>query len=267
MPILSKKRKFITLFTIIGILTAITAEAKLGTQTAINNQLTGLLISQKTSPKKVWKILPIGDSLTEGQGKEGYQSYRGHLYNLLQKGRYQVDFIGPQNKTTLAGGDPDHAGFGGYTIGPDESKFCQNCPKANIYDNLPKILSNKADVILLLIGINDLLPVKDRPVNPKDAAQKLENLVKKIKETQPQAKILVSSLLQVGWTNNEWTDYFAVNKKARELGEKSSSDKIYFVDLNKVKLEEKDFTDKLHLTDNGARKVAEGWYQALKANL
>jgi lysophospholipase L1-like esterase len=267
MAVLNKNGKLITLFTIIGILTAIAAEVKLGTQGAINNQLNSLLVFQKKSPKKVWKILPIGDSLTEGQGKEGYQSYRGHLYNFLQKGKYQVDFIGPQNKTTLAGGDPDHAGFGGYTIGPDESRFCQTCPKGNISDNLPRILSYKADVILLLIGINDLLPTKGRPVEPKDAAQKLENLVKKIQETQPQAKILVSSLLQVGWTNNEWQDYFAVNQKARELGEKSPSDKIYFVDLNKVNLEEIDFTDKLHLTNNGARKVAEGWYQALKANL
>jgi lysophospholipase L1-like esterase len=218
--------------------------------------------SNKTN-SKVWRIMPVGDSLTEGSGASGPQSYRGHLFNMLKRNGYKVHFVGYRSKTTMVGGDPDHGAYGGYTIGPDDRSFCPGCGKANIYDNLDKILAYDADVILLLIGINDLLPSKHGYVAPTDAPQKLEQLVKTISQRKPNAKIIVSSMLKVGWTDT-WPEYAALNAKAQEIGKRSGSDKIYFVNLNNINLKENEFTDKLHLTNDGAKKVAQGWYKALR---
>jgi lysophospholipase L1-like esterase len=217
--------------------------------------------SSKTN-RKVWRIMPVGDSLTEGSGATGPQSYRGHLFNMLKQNGYNVNFVGYRSKTTVVGGDPDHGAYGGYTIGPDDRSFCPGCGKANIYDNLDKILAYDTDVILLLIGINDLLPSKHGYVAPSDAPKKLEQLVKVISKRKPKARIIVSSMLKVGWTDT-WPEYAALNAKAREIGERSASDNIYFVNLNNINLKENEFTDKLHLTNDGAKKVAEGWYKAL----
>jgi lysophospholipase L1-like esterase len=236
-----------------------------------NNQTTPLQFPVKNSLElaqnnKVWKIIPLGDSLTEGANLNEHQSYRGHLYNILRQGGFQVDFIGPRNKATVAGGanaDGDHAGFGGYSIGPDASKFCDTCPNSNIIENLDAILREQADVILVMIGINDVLAPPTRPIRPEDAPAKLENLIQQIRQRQPNAKILVASLAKIGFEPEKRQVYDDVNKKARDLGERDSNDNVFFVDINQVPLEAEDFTDRLHFTNSGAYKIADRWYKAL----
>jgi lysophospholipase L1-like esterase len=215
---------------------------------------------------KVWRVMPLGDSLTEGDTLSGHQSYRGHLYNLLQQNGLKVDFIGPRNKPTVAGGanaDGDHGGFGGYSIGPDSSKFCDTCPNSNIIENLDVILREQADVILVLIGINDVLAAPTRPIRPEDAPAKLENLIQQIRQRQPNAKILVASLAKTGFEVEKKQVYDEVNKKARDLGERDPGDNVFFVDINAVSLQDDDFTDRLHFTNTGAYKIADAWYKAL----
>jgi hypothetical protein len=62
----------------------------------------------------------------------------------------------------------------GFTIGPDDARFCDECSTANLYDHLEEYLQTEPDIILLLIGINDMLPLDVRPVKPEDAPGKLE---------------------------------------------------------------------------------------------
>jgi lysophospholipase L1-like esterase len=212
--------------------------------------------------------MTIGDSLTEGAGQKGFQSYRGHLYNILQENGYKIDLVGPRAKLTAVGGDPDHAGYSGFTIGPDDSDVCGGkCGKSNIVAHLDEIMATPADIITVLIGTNDMWPAENRPVKPEDAPEKLKNLVDAIAKQQPEAKIVVCSLLRLpdGGYASKTKEYEAVNAMARQLGARDPNDRIYFADLASVSLSQAngDFADVIHLNARGAQKVAE----ALAKNL
>ena len=226
------------------------------------------------------KIMPLGDSLTAGDGATGAQSYRGHLYARLSSAGYKVDFVGSQSSPTAAGGDPDNEGHGGFTLGPDDSKYCTRaangtltCDPAswNISDNVGSWLgSAQPDVVLLLAGINDMFPQDvaagqtgiRRTMNPADAAGKLSALVTKMRTLAPNAKIVIGSLLPVAWTTG-WTEYDAVNAMAASLGSASPSDNVFFADLHATSLQAVDFADQIHLTNAGAAKVASAWMSVL----
>ncbi len=236
------------------------------------------------TPDKIVKIMPLGDSLTAGDGATGPQSYRGHLYAQLKSVGYAVDFVGSQSSTTAAGGDPDNEGHGGFTLGPDDSKYCTRagdgtltCDPAawNLSDNIGGWLGTaQPDVVLVLAGINDMFPQDVAPgqtgvrrtVNSADAAAKLSALVAKMRTLAPNAKIVVGSLLPVAWSSG-WAEYDAVNATAAMLGSASPTDNVFFADLHAVSLQSADFADQVHLSDSGAAKVATAWMSVLPSVL
>ena len=214
-----------------------------------------------------WKIMPLGDSLTEGNYPNGHHSYRGYLRTMLLDAGYEVDFVGDRSSQAHGDTNPadgDHAGHGGYTIGPDDSRFCSSCETANLYDHIEEYMESDPDVVLLNIGVNDMFPGSNRPVEPSEADDKLENLVDRILEIDPDTKVLVSSLMRVSWTDgSSWGAYQDVNERARALGEADPNDQIYFVDLNSVPLAGNDFFDAIHLSGQGAKKIASEWFDTL----
>ncbi len=225
-----------------------------------------------TAPNLIpWHIMPMGDSLTSGNYPNLVHSYRGYLEVMLIEAGFAFDFVGTQSRPAHGGTDPDHEGYSGYTIGPDQSRFCETCPTANLYDHLETSLSAEPDIILLLVGINDMFPLDVRQVNPADAAGKLERFVQRIVELRPQVYIFVASLAPVQWTDgSDWPAYQAVNAAAERLGSASPVDRIIFVDMNR-QLEASfdksaDFTDSVHWNESGARKVAKVWLDALVAS-
>jgi len=135
--------------------------------------------------------MPLGDSLTEGGYPDGHQSYRGYLETMLRESGYDFDFVGTQWRL----------GHGGFTIGPDDS-MSAGWP-ANIYDRLDYYLEADPDIILLLIGINDLFPTEARPIDPADADEKLAGLAARILEIDPDVHIFVASMVLIDWGRTE----------------------------------------------------------------
>ena len=64
------------------------------------------------------RILPLGDSITQGTGDTAGGGYRGPLWTLLKNAGYNADFVGSQTDTscTLAGFDKNHEGHGGWRV-------------------------------------------------------------------------------------------------------------------------------------------------------
>jgi hypothetical protein len=212
--------------------------------------------------------MPLGDSLTEGGYPDGHHSWRGYLRaHLIAQGYTAIDFVGDRYLQAHGDVEPydlDHAGHGGYTIGPDQVRFCETCETIGIYEHIEAWLDqSNPDIILMLIGINDLFdPDLHAPKYAQTAPDRLENLVDRIHQLRPQSVILLSSLLQVGWTDSsDWPEYLAINARAAEIPKVRPT--VHFVDLNAIVLEPQDYTDDLHLSEIGAKKIAEGWYQAL----
>ena len=93
------------------------------------------------------RIMPLGDSITDGFGSSKGSGYRYSLYHALADAGYAIEFVGG-----LMNGpydyDRDHEGHSGYTA----QQILDN-----IYlDGENWLGSNPADVIILHIGTNDI---------------------------------------------------------------------------------------------------------------
>jgi lysophospholipase L1-like esterase len=209
------------------------------------------------------RILPLGDSLTRGGNPpHGYHSYRGYLYDFLKQSRFQVDFVGSQHLAPHAGGDPDHEGHSGFTIGPDETRECPSCPTLNLYDHLDRYLESDPDFVLLLIGINDLRSDGHDGVDPKTAPDKLERLVRRILALKPRTRVLLSSLLPVENPPRPWPEYDTFNQRASRLA--AELPRVTFVDAGReAGFNAGDWHDGLHFSRTGAQKLAYVWFRHL----
>jgi lysophospholipase L1-like esterase len=211
--------------------------------------------------------MPLGDSLTAGNGATGDQSYRGHLHARLLEAGWDVDFVGSQSSTTAAGGDPDHEGHGGYTIGPGPSALDEfvGAGRGNIVANVEDWLdAAEPDVVLLLVGVNDYFNINDTsndfdgdedPGYLPDVAgpERLAALVDRIRAARPDTVVVVSSLLPV-----EFSGSFASGFNSAVPAIADARDHVWFTDGRSAPLTEGDWLDGgLHLTDTGAAKVAD----------
>jgi len=231
-----------------------------------------LFILEKTpvyTAPNIWKIMTLGDSLTEGNYPKGINSYRGYLRNkLIANGFTNIDFVGDRSRQAHGDAVPldlNHAGHGGYTIGPDTQRFCPTCETTGLFEHIDQWLRvSNPDIILLLIGMNDLVSAEKHPSNyAQTAPDRLEKLVQKIQQLRPSTKILISSLLKTRFSTEGWQKYDAINIRAKKIGNTSSADNVFFVDLHTIDFVNSDFWDDVHLKEGGARKVADGWYTAL----
>jgi len=142
-----------------------------------------LFIFEKTpvyTAPNVWKIMTLGDSLTEGNYPNGINSYRGYLRaKLIANGFTNIDFVGDRSRQAHGDALPldlNHAGHGGYTIGPDTQRFCPTCETTGLFEHIDSWLrASNPDIILLLIGMNDLVSSQNHPPNYKNWFKKFNS--------------------------------------------------------------------------------------------
>ncbi len=245
--------------------------------------ITQLSVASTTADSPPVRIMPLGDSLTEGgdptQPTTSAQSYRGYLFHLLADAGYEVDFVGSVQKEAVSGGDPDHEGHGGYTIGPDGSTLCTGCGPANLDSGLEGWLAaNPADIVLLLAGVNDLLPQSDpstglvRNAVPAEAGNKLRALVERIRTLAPDTTVIVASYPPISYLVDPSLDkveaFTALNTAARELGEGGDDHVLYapMFETFEDSWTDEDVlgdADQLHPSATGANRIAKVWFDVL----
>jgi lysophospholipase L1-like esterase len=216
-----------------------------------------------------FKILPIGDSLTQGVGDPDENGYRGPLWYMLTDGGFSIDFVG-----TNVGGvfpDPQHDGWGGYTIGPGPSaadSWVRN-GKGNIYDNIETYMAADPDIILLLIGANEfgLVQIPGFSAN-RDSPGRLDSLVSRIFSIKSTVVVFLSNLAPNVWSfNNPYFDE-GFNRAVPEIVRKYASvgKSIHFVNMrDKSGIVSADLTEGgLHPLPAGYRKMAVCWLNQLK---
>jgi lysophospholipase L1-like esterase len=173
---------------------------------------------------------------------------------------YSVDFVGTQKRVPHGGGDPDHEGHSGFTIGPVDSRVCQ---ANDLFSNIEGYLSSEPNVVLLMIGINDLLTDDRRCVDQRSAPERLERLVRRIVELRPETQVLLASLLPVEKAPDPWPEFAAVNQRIARCA--TAIPQVHFVDARReTGLTSGDWSDGLHLSRSGAQKLAYVWFQHLK---
>jgi lysophospholipase L1-like esterase len=239
-------------------------------QTPASCQKTGFL----RGPKPV-TVLAIGDSLTEGGGPGGHVSYRIPLQKVLRTDGQIIDFVGSKNDGTE---DPEHEGHSGFTVGPDNSRFCtrpasgslQCRPEPfNLAEILPTILAGEQpDVVILWIGLNDTFNEEIQPgsqgINRTqkfgEAPGKIDALVKRLRSTWPSTEIFVATLSPTKFGFNDSIN--AINDGIREQMVLSRSGVnpeagLQLIELADLGLSESDFADGVHFSQSGASRVAE----------
>jgi lysophospholipase L1-like esterase len=207
---------------------------------------------------KAVKIMPLGDSITEGGYNENGQwktggGYRVNLYDRLTADRVPFHFVG--SLTTGNFPEPRHEGHSGWTI-QQLSDFVGGA-----------IATYQPDVVLLMIGTNDVL----QNDNLSTAPDRLADLIKKIAASDSKTKILLSTILT---TNNPVVNkkIHAYNNGVRRVAHALAAQNIdiHFVDLytdSGVGGGRADLIDGVHPTPRGYKKLGVAWYQALKTLL
>ncbi|MEL7354396.1 MAG: carbohydrate-binding protein [Cyanobacteria bacterium J06560_5] len=209
-----------------------------------------------TPPSGVIKIMPLGDSNTAGRGDRG--SYRSTLQNLLAQDGFNVDFVGSSTGGASAP-DRDHEGHSGFTIN-------------NISAKINSYLSKKPDVILLMLGTNDVLRDNGsgkkggKLIEPKGASGRLNTLINKITSKLPQTKVFVASIPPLTKTSADLNQVKAFNSKVAQLV-KSKGSNVKFVDMYKALSPGDLLSDKIHLTQAGSAKAAKVWRNAIASTL
>jgi len=154
--------------------------------------LFAILFTQGISAVPV-KILPLGDSITAGDGPDGagaLPSYRRFLWHSLINADYDVDFVGSQSNYTsttilpaLQDFDPDYEGWPGETA-------------AQLNSALDGRMANYTpDIVLLHIGTNDLYAASYDTTQDATILSEIGGIITKLRTKNPNVIILLAKII------------------------------------------------------------------------
>ncbi len=204
--------------------------------------------TQQEPPIATIKILPLGDSIT--QGGSGYASYRRDLWFLLKDSAYKVDFIGSQDDfhegiaDNLKDFDLDHEGHWGWETGQIEAKL-----SGWLDDYQPNI-------VLLHAGTNDF----DRGQSNDTTILELSSIIDTLRKNNPSVVILLAKIIPMKNKDtrsiNERIDFLAKRKNTK-------ISPVVIVDQYKGYEPLNDNHDTYHPNVIGEGKIAKKWFDSL----
>ncbi|MFC8225190.1 ricin-type beta-trefoil lectin domain protein [Streptomyces sp. NPDC057287] len=192
------------------------------------------------------RVMPLGDSITDGIGSSTGNGYRGPLWDELAARGYALDFVGTSRAGSMA--DPDNEGHSGWRI--DQIDSIANASLSRYRPN----------VVTLMIGTNDLGQNYQVPTAP----DRLNSLIDRVVAAAPDATVLVAPLIvstnstieaNRAWFNQQITGIVqakqAAGKHVRQVGTGT--------------LTAGDLADGLHPNDAGYRKMATAFNGGIQA--
>ena len=217
------------------------------------------------SKVKPLRIMPLGASITDGY--EGTMAgYRGPLRTLLEAGGVVFQYVGSSvdNPGTmpLPREQQHHEGHSGYVIAAGTSG------RAGIYDSREAWLGpsgSQADLFLIIIGTNDV----DLNYQLDTAGDRLDALVTSILDSklglQPKARLILAQLPPINdATEDARCVTYNAAVRAVVAAHRAKGEAISTVDLHSaITLQDK--ADNLHPNDVGYGKIAQVWYDAIRA--
>ena len=208
------------------------------------------------------KIMPLGDSITEGYGATGnVGGYRIELFRQAAvKAAKNITFVGSlTNGPTTVDSKTfprNHEGHGGWTI----SQI------AGIADST--LSSNKPDIVLLKIGTNDV-----NGTGATTAPTGLKNLIDQITKDVPSALLVVSSIIPIKDDNqNQKVKTYNATIPTTVSAAAATGKHVLFVDSYAAFVADASWkttimSDNLHPNDTGYALLGQTWYGAISASL
>jgi len=212
------------------------------------------------------KILPLGDSITDGAGYNNpHSSYRDELYDLLTNAGYSFEYVGTHSSsygqiTLKHDGKPsiraDQILNGGLGEAPLTTKLNQY----------------SIDIVLLHAGTNDIIQVNASSINDNSHAitkSEIEDIITTLQAKNPQVTILVAKVIPI-YQNPDWSlglNTLLTDSWANAVS--SNTSKVIIVDQHS-NMSANDYADGnsgqigVHPNQSGETKMANKWFDSLK---
>lgn len=193
------------------------------------------------------RVMPLGDSITWGQGSASDSGYRGPLWELVteQQSRYAVQFVGSQHNGDLP--QPANEGHRGWTIGRISGKV----------DGW--LAAYRPDVVLLHLGINDLR----RKIDVRHSPDRLAALIDRIYADRPGVSVVCMGLLPS--TEGLRAGVVAFNKRAAALQPVERRLGRAFWYVTPPGFTKAGMADSVHPNDKGYQRMAAAFFPALNS--
>jgi hypothetical protein len=206
------------------------------------------------------KILPFGDSITQGVNSSDGGGYRAPLFKLAVAASQNITFTGTQmgGPTTVSGKTfpRNHEGYSGYTVESGYSTY----GTPGIADKVPSPAFNTMpDIVLLHIGTNDLTSSNAKST----VSDRLDKLLTKIVGVAPDALIVVAKVIPLGYSSSDWDTY---NSKIPGVVQTHAAKGEHMIVVDMSKLPSNQLGG-VHPTDTGYATMAGYWYEAIKGFL
>lgn len=226
--------------------------------------------------KHVIKILPIGNSITNGTST--YNSYRRELWKLLVAQGYAVDFIGSWNKHHGGGPvpdpdfDTDHEGHSGWTAADIFHPPSWDSARGNIYTWLNIYTP---DMVLVELGTNDVFQCRQ----PGEVIADFDTLLDILRKKNKRVSIFLSNVLPMGpaWATKKLcgtdlsyaADIAALNKQLKTFAAKKHTRRspVKLVDQFSAIDPAAHLYDDIHPNNAGEKQMAEKWFAAIRPYL
>jgi len=209
-----------------------------------------LLILGAVSSQAQTRIMPLGDSITQGVGSSGAKvGYRQHFWNLL-KSTFSINLVGSLEDGS--GFDNDHEGHPG-----KKSSYIESNLSGWLDDARP-------DIVLFHIGTNDISGNE----SISSIMDNIDNSINKIWLKDARTTILMSTVVPRTDDSNYDNNTSTLNEEIKDLVRQlKGSNPIILVDQNKAFRNIGDWEsslmhpDKLHPNDSGYQVMANKYYQ------
>jgi len=191
------------------------------------------------------RIMPLGDSITDGYTVPG--GYRIDLEDELVADGSSFDFVGSLSNGPAGLADKNHEGHSGFRIDQISSSITA------------WLTSSQPDVVLLMIGTNDV--VQDYQL--ATAPDRLAALLDQIHATRPLAHLLVASIPPLpGATDDQQVRSYNAAIPGLVQTRAGQGRSIRYVEMHAA-LTTADLADGVHPSASGYSKIADVWHAAL----
>ncbi len=245
-PLLSRRRMFLSIASFLGTSLSLTDFWWVPIRFVTENFYVRLRM--KTERGTI-RIMPLGDSITYGTGSSYSNGYRAPLwYALVDAGIVNTQFVGSQSSGSFFFPERSHEGHPGWRIDQISSKISF------------WLTQYPSDIILLHIGTNDI----GQRFAVDTVPTRLAQLIDQINALLPLTTILVAQIIpraDHAFMNQQTQIY---NMAIPDLVQTRvlQGMPVQYVDMYDV-VSVHDLADELHPNDNGYKKMASVWYNAL----
>ena len=192
------------------------------------------------------RILPLGDSITWGEGSTTENGYRLALSNVITSNGNNLTYIGSVKSGTMA--NNENEGHGGFQILQVGIEGRQD-------------YSERPNIVLFMAGTNDVV----FDIDLGNAPLRLIRVIEEILVECPEVTVLVGSLtplLNPGWM----TKINDINAKLPEVINRVGVDRgiqAAMVNMSRVTTAHIHQDDGIHPTDEAYELIAAAWYEGI----